>query len=412
MSETFYTASLLGFVGNEEQLGATQTSHILARKSLPNAFNAPGSYAAGKALIALGKSRVFDALNPGISADPAALSSGSDFADGPKYTASFSGTVLSATGPLAKTLLEHSRTLPIEVVGGRVTSPSSVTVVELLDAPESEVHPTAKVHAPVILPVIVSVASATTSAVFGDWKICVMICLGMICNGMSSSALRQGDLTFTRPKTTAGAPAGDGYLEAGTELVVLKGSESAVASITRGRFTLRYKNERIYRWIATCGTLMTAQCFIQLLIVPQGTFYGQVLFLITMIVSWLYNAHVARQEKAAWDRLVLEDLLKAPSMTRYSLGTRTTTAVFLMQLLKPDDIEGQLALLLPNNTPVWRFWRQTVARRLREEKPNFAGAANDAAAKFRSDELTLLNTLLSDAQAAVDGYAKMCGVKY
>ncbi len=410
MSETFYTSALLGFVGSEEQLGAVQTSHVLARNALPSAFNAPGSYAAGKALVALGKSRVFDALHPGVSADPAALSSSSDFANGPKYTASFSGTVLSATGPVARTLLEHSRTLPIDVIGGRVTSPSSVTVVELVDAPESEVHPTAKVHAPVMIPVAASAAAAAMCGVLGDWKIFAMIVLGMACNGVSSSALKQGDLTFTRPATTAGAPVGDGYLDAGTELVVLKGSESAVASVTRGRFTLRYRNEGSYRWITTCGTLLTAQCFIQLLIVPQGTFFGQVLFLFSMILSWLYNAHVSRQEKAAWDRLVLEDLLKAPSTKRYSLGTRTATAVFLMQLLRPDNVEEQLALLLPNNTPVWRFWRQTVARRLREEKPSFAGVPIDST--FSADETKLLTILLGDAQTAVDGFSKLSGAKF
>ncbi|RPD65796.1 hypothetical protein L226DRAFT_178851 [Lentinus tigrinus ALCF2SS1-7] len=411
MSETLYTSALLGFVGSDEQLGAAQTSNVFARKAMPSVFNAPGSYAAGRSLVALERSRVFDALHPGVSADPAALSAGSNFANGPKYIASFSGTVLPSTGSLAKTLLERSRMLPLDVIGGRVTTPSSVTVVELVDALESEVHPTAKVHAPVIIPVVASATAAVASAVIGDWEILSMILLGMVCNGLSSSALKQGDLTFTRPVTTAGAPAGDGYLDAGTELVVLKGSESAVASVTRGRFTLRYKDERVYRWIATCGTLMTAQCFIQLLIVPQGTFYGQILFLFSMVISWLYNAHVARQEKAAWDRLVLEDLLKAPSMKRYSLGTRAATAVFLMQLLKPDNIEEQLALLLPNNTPVWRYWRQTVARRLQEEKPSFAGVPIDATA-FRPDELTLLNTLLTDAQTAVDGYTKLSGAKF
>ncbi|TFK93185.1 hypothetical protein K466DRAFT_581268 [Polyporus arcularius HHB13444] len=414
MSETFSTAGLLGFAGSEEHLGATQVAHILGRKLLPSAYNSPGSYAAGKGYSALAKSRVFDGLHPGVSSDPSTLSQGpnTDSASGPKYTAAFSGTIIPHTGPIAKALMDRSKTLAVNVVEGRVTTPSSVTVVELPDAPDSEVHPVAKVHAPVILPIAASAAAAAACGVIGDWKTSMMIVAGMVCNGVASSSLKQGDLTFTRPVTTPGAPAGDGYLENGTEFIVLKGTESAVASVTRGRFSLRFRDEGSHQRLRTSSTLLTVQCFVQLLLVPQGTILGQFIFLLSMAISWLYNAYVSRQEQIAWERLALEDLLKAPSMKRHSLGTRTTTAVFLMQVLQPANIEEQLALLLPNNTPVWRFWRQTVAKRLREEKPDFDHVQLDDGHTFSSDEIKLLGTLLGDAQAAVDGCAKLSGSKF
>ena len=412
MSQTFSTAGLLGFAGSDEHLGATQASHILGRKLLPSAYNSPGSYAAGKNYAALAKSRVFDGLHPGISADPATLSPNTDSASGPKYTAAFSGTIISETGPIARTIMDHSKTLAVNVIEGRVTTPSSVTVVELPNAPRSEVHPTAKVHAPVILPFVASAAAAAACGAMGDWTTATMIAAGMVCNGVASFSLKEGDLTFSRPVTTPGAPAGDGYLESGTEFVVLKGPEGAVASVTRGRFTLRFHDEASHRKLKLSGTVLTVQCFLQLIFVPQGTILGQFIFLLSMAISWLYNAYVSRQEQVAWERLVLEDLLKAPSMTRYSLGTRTTTAVFLMQVLKPSNIEEQLALLLPNNTPVWRFWRQTVARRLQTEKPSFVGAQLDGAPAFSADESKLLTTLFGDAQAAVDGFAKLSSSKF
>ncbi|KAI0710407.1 hypothetical protein C8T65DRAFT_648267 [Cerioporus squamosus] len=412
MSETFSTAGLLGFAGSDEHLGATQIAHILGRRLLPSAYNSPGSYAAGKGYDALAKSRVFDGLHPGVSADPFTLSPSADFARGPKYTAAFSGTIIPETGPMAKALMDRSKTLAVNVVEGRVTTPSSVTVVELPDAPDSEVHPVAKVHTLVILPIAASAAAAAACAVIGDWKTASMIVAGMVCNGVASSGLKQGDLTFTRPVTTPGAPAGDGYLENGTEFIVLKGTEGAVASVTRGRFTLRFPDEGSHRRLRTSSTLLTVQCFLQLIFVPQGAILGQFIFLLSMAISWLYNAYVSRQEQAAWERLALEDLLKAPSMKRHSLGTRTTTAVFLMQVLKPANVEEQLALLLPNNTPVWRFWRQTVARRLREEKPDFAIVQLHDAPAFSADETKLLTTLFGDAQAAVDGFAKLSGSKF
>ncbi|RPD79748.1 hypothetical protein L226DRAFT_529951 [Lentinus tigrinus ALCF2SS1-7] len=412
MSQTFSTAGLLGFAGGDEYLGATQNTHVLGRKLLPSAYNSPGSYAAGKKYNALAKSRVFDGLHPGVSADPAALSPSTDFASGPKYTAAFSGTIISETGPVAKALMDRSKTLPVNVIGGRVTTPSSVTVVELPDAPDSEVHPVAKVHAPVIFPIAASAAAAAACGTIGDWTIATMIVAGMICNGVASSSLKQGDLTFSRPVTTPGAPAGDGYLESGTEFIVLKGPEGAVSSVTRGRFTLRFRDEGSHGRLRLSSTVLTVQCFLQLIFVPQGTILGQFIFLLSMAISWLYNAYVSRQEQAAWERLVLEDLLKAPSMKRHSLGTRTTTAVFLMQVLRPANIEEQLAILLPNNTPVWRFWRQTVAKRLQAEKPNFIGAQLENAPAFSADEAKLLTTLFGDAQAAVDGFAKLSGSKF
>ncbi|TBU50178.1 hypothetical protein BD309DRAFT_580057 [Dichomitus squalens] len=380
----FSTAALLGFVGGEQNLGALQVTHVNGRRSLPSAFNAPGSYLTGQGFGRLTASRVWDGPHPGVSVDPTALSSNSSSLNGPKFTAAFSGSALPTTGPIAKLLTEYSRRLAITVLEGRVTTPSAVTVVELPDAPECEVHPTARISAPVILPILVSSAATAACGVAGD-------------------------LTFTRPVTTPGAPAGDGYLESDNEIVVLKGSEAAVSSITRGQFTLRCKNEGALQAFSTCSVLLTLQCMVQLLVVPRGSFFGQLFFLFTMVVSWLYNAYVARQEKAAWEKLVLEDLLNAPTMKRYSLGTRTQAAVFLMQVLKPSNVEEQLSLLIPNNTPVWKTWRQTVARRLQDSKPIFDGAEVERSSSFNANEMKLLATLFNDAQAAVDAFTKLNG---
>ncbi|TBU28957.1 hypothetical protein BD311DRAFT_308195 [Dichomitus squalens] len=405
----FSTAALLGFVGGEQNLGALQVTHVNGRRSLPSAFNAPGSYLTGQGFGRLTASRVWDGPHPGVSVDPTALSSNSSSLNGPKFTAAFSGSALPTTGPIAKLLTEYSRRLAITVLEGRVTTPSAVTVVELPDAPECEVHPTARISAPVILPILVSSAATAACGVVGDWSTLGMLILGMASNGIASYALQAGDLTFTRPVTTPGAPAGDGYLESDNEIVVLKGSEAAVSSITRGQFTLRCKNEGALQAFSTCSFLLTLQCVVQLLVVPRGSFFGQLFFLFTMVVSWLYNAYVARQEKAAWEKLVLEDLLKAPTMKRYSLGTRTQAAVFLMQVLKPSNVEEQLSLLIPNNTPVWKTWRQTVARRLQDSKPIFDGAEVERSSSFNANEMKLLATLFNDAQAAVDAFTKLNG---
>ncbi|KAI0807062.1 hypothetical protein C8Q74DRAFT_1225588 [Fomes fomentarius] len=401
-SNTLLTSSLLGFAGGDETLHAHKVAMVEGRGRLPALYNSPGSYGAGKGYLSLSQAQVWDGLYPGVTAEPTALTSTTETTHGPKYTATFSGTVMNTTGPIAKLLMEHARSLQTHVVEGRVTTPFSVTIE----------HPVARARAPVIIPVAVSAASAAACGVIGDWPAFALIVLGMLANGAASSFLQGGDLTFTRPASTPGVPAGDGYLESGTEMVVLKGSESAVASVTRGRFTLRFKDESALKRVGWGGKVLTFQCFAQLIFVPFGSFFGQLFFLFSMAVSWIYNAYVASQEKEASKRLVLEDLLKAPNMKRYSLGTRTTAVVFLMQVLKPNNVEEQLAALLPNNTPVWKTWRQTVARRLQEEKPTFADAHLHSASTFTTEETKLLGTLFGDAQAAVDAYAKFSRSKY
>lgn len=411
-SNTLLTSSLLGFGGGDETLHAHNVAIVEGRGRLPALYNSPGSYGAGKGYLSLSQAQVWDGLYPGVTAEPTALTSTTQATHGPKYTATFSGTVLNTTGPVAKLLMEHARSLQTHVVEGRVTTPFSVTIVELPTAPDSEEHPVTKARAPVIIPVAVSAASAAACGIIGDWPAFALIVLGMLANGAASSFLQAGDLTFTRPTTTPGVPAGDGYLESGTEMVVLKGSEGAVTSVTRGRFTLRFKDESALKHVGWGGKILTFQCFAQLIFVPFGSFFGQLFFLFSMAVSWVYNAYVASQGKEASKRLVLEDLLNAPTMKRYSLGTRTTAAVFLMKVLKPNNVEDQLAALLPNNTPVWKTWRQTVARRLQEEKPTFMDAHLHSASTFTAEETKLLGTLFGDAQAAVDAYAKFSGSKY
>ncbi|KAH9946396.1 uncharacterized protein BXZ73DRAFT_86525 [Epithele typhae] len=405
-SAPFASSALLGFVGGDQTATALYLTHIAGRQRIPTLVNSPGSYFAARALAVLHKARVWDGLHPGVSVDPCSLASPST-TPGPKFIASVSGTILDSTGPIAQELLEHTRSLSAQTVSGRRTTPLAVTIVELPDAPHSELHPTARISAPVFLPILASAAAATFCGLTSDYTTLAAIAFGMLCSAGASRALHAGDLTFTRPLSTPGATVGDGYLETGNEFIVLRGSETAVAAVTRGQMTLRFRSECTHRSLAFAALLLGTQCVAQLLLLPLGTLLGQLAFLLATAAAWLYHAHVARQAPAAWRRLVLEDVLSAPAMARYSVGTRTAAAVVLMRLLRPADVEEQLARLLPNNTPVWKLWRETVAQRLRSGKPAFVGAdvPVPVPATFDMNERRLFHTLLADAQCAVDAFS-------
>ncbi|KAI0633967.1 hypothetical protein C8Q77DRAFT_714203 [Trametes polyzona] len=405
LNTPFLTAAFSGFVGGDAAASAHAVSYLYGRRNVPSLYNSPGSYGVAKRLAAVVRSQFWDGLHGGASADPNALTQNTPSPGGPKFVASFSGTTIAQTSELAQVLVDHCKKQPVDSISqGRITTPYAVTVTDIHRPCASEVHPTLKVAAP-FLPILASIGASAGCAVIGDWAILLMIVLGMICNAGTSTVLRSGDLTFTRPNSTPGAPAGDGFLEAGNEFVVLRGSDDAVSTVTRGYFSLRFKDENALGCLATAATLCTIQCLAQLLIVPQGTVLGQVLFLFSIAVAWLYHSHLASVEKEAKAKVVVEDLLDSPSMRRYNLGTRTTMAVFLMQVLKPTNIEEQLAALIPNNTRVWQAWKKTVARRLRDEKPFFGGALPAEASDFNAEESVLMRTLLNDAQAAVNVYA-------
>lgn len=399
------TAAFSGFVGGDDAASAHMTSYVYGRRSVPSLYNSPGVYEVGKRLRNVVQSRSWDGLHGGISASPNALAQTTLTQGGPKFVASFSGTTMPTTGEIAQILVDHCKTQHIDgVAEGRVTTPFAVTIADLHHAPATEAHPTLKAAAP-FLPILASIGASAGCAFVGDWPTLSMIVLGMVCNAATSSVLRAGDLTFTRPASTPGAPSGDGFLEAGNEIVVLKGSEGAISSVTRGHFSLRFKNDKALNRLGVAATMATLQCLAQLVVVPQGTFIGQLCFLFTVAIAFLYHSHMAAAEKKAKAKVVLEDLLETPSTRRFSLGTRAAMAVFLMQVLKPANIEEQLAALIPNNTRVWSAWRQTVARRLQEEKPSFDAGLPQEATSFNAEESTLMRTLLGDAQAAVNVYA-------
>ncbi|CDO70569.1 hypothetical protein BN946_scf184636.g1 [Trametes cinnabarina] len=399
-------AALAGFVGGEATASALTYSHVYGRRNVLSLYNTPGSYEVAQLLKTLVRSRFWDGQRhdeAGVSVNPDAFVQTTP-ASGPKYTAAFSGTTMETTGDVAQILKKYCGRLPMDAIAvGRVTTPYAVTIAELDHAPAGEEHPTLKTPAP-FLPILASVGASAACAALGDWHIFSMIVLGMFCNGATSSVLRSGDLTFTRPATTPGAPPGDGFLENDNEIIILKGSEAAVSAVTRGRLSLRFPDEKSLKRLATCGTLSTIQSLVQLFVVPQGTFVGQLLFLFSLSVAWLYNSVLSTSEKEAKEEVVMENLLNKPTMRRYSLGTRASMAVFLMQVLKPTNVEEQLAGLVPNKTRVWSLWRQTVARRLRDEKPVFEMTLPAEATGFSIEETTLLRTLLSDAQVAVDVY--------
>ncbi|KAM5535601.1 hypothetical protein V8D89_010768 [Ganoderma adspersum] len=418
-------SGVAGFFGGDVAVSAMATVHVYQGRKWLGWYNSPGSYEIAKRYGQLGRSRFWDGLYPGINVDPAVLFE-LDGLYGPKYRAVHSGTVMSKTGHLAHLFLQECKGIPdknthqLDEEKTRVTTPVYVTVADLVHQPATEEFPRLvrdSTSPLALIPILVSCATSVACAVYADWFCFSMIALGMLSSGLSCYVIGTGTFTFTHPEPADGAPSGDGILDGSDEIVVLKGPEGSVNPITRGRFSLKYSGEPQYHNIGLSSMLLTAQFLAQLLIVPQGEIFGQIMFLCSLAASWMYNSYLSSLDKESIQRHILvRQVLDSPVMRKYKLGTRTIMVVFVLLVLSPADeysLRKVMDDLLPNETPVWRVWKDNVIHEIGQVGKNATEGAGafwfDApvADNLAPDDQKLLRTLYRDATTAYIAYQEL-----
>ncbi|KAI0807063.1 hypothetical protein C8Q74DRAFT_31675 [Fomes fomentarius] len=411
-------SGVAGFFGGDVAVSAMATVHIYKGRRWLGWYNSPGSYEIAKRYGQLARARIWGGLYPGVPVDPAALFE-LDGTVGPRYRAVQSGTIMAKTGHLAHLLLKECKEITEQdwkrPKGVRETSPVFVTVADLHYIPDtkSEPHNARFSSYLAAIPILASAATAVSCAMAQDWLCFSMIVLGMYCSGVSCWIIGRGVFTFEHPKAADGAPPGDGILEGSSNIVILQGKEDAVNAVTRGKFSLNYKSDPSYHDIGISSMLLTAQFLVQLLVVPQGTIFGQVMFLCSLAVSWIYNSYLSSLDKESIQRRILVDqILEKPLMRKYKLGTRTTMVVFVLLVLSQskgvelDTLRDIMNELLPNDTLVWREWKKTVlqgVKRIAASDDEFDGmfiSTSDQGSNFSEKERNLLSSLYTDAHAA------------
>ena len=406
-SFTLDASGVAGFFGGDEAVSAMATVHVYQGRKWLGWYNSPGSYLVGKRYGQLANSRFWDGLFPGVNTDPATLFE-LDGWKGPKFKGVESGSIIPETGHLAALMVKECQTEMGVEVPGRKTQPIGVTIIDLHHVPEARMKPTQlKRYTSVFafIPISVSIITCVMCGFFGDWFCFSMILLGMLASGISCFVIGSGSFMFYHPVPAPGAPRGDGLLLADNNVIILLGEEGAVNSITRGNFSLNFGSEPEYRNIGLCSLLLTTQFIAQLLLIPQGSLFGQIMFVTSLAVSWAYNSWLSSLDKEEIQRrLLLDVVLQRPLMTKYMLGTRTTMAVFVLLALNPSAPGKVLDDILPNDTKVWKKWKSTILSRLQNGEKMHFGITDWDDENFDEKESTLLKTLLGDAQAAYDGY--------
>ena len=432
---TLNSAGVAGFFGGEEAISAMATVHLYKGRRFLGWFNSPGSYTIAKRFGRMANSRFWDGLFPGTNDSPA-VSFELDGKQGPKYTAALSGTTLR-TRHLGYLTMERSKELMAEEILGRKTKPVAVSYLAMkevdYDAPVKLLPLNDALYG--LIPITVSVVTCTMCALVYDWFSFSMILLGIISSGLASYIIGKGKLAIKSVKKPAeGSPPGHGVLIGEDEVVVIKGKERDVNAITKGCFDLETDTHAkpdeegngvapSYHAIGFCSFLLIIQFLLQLLLIPQGTLFGQIMFLISLGVSWGYNSYLSSLEKDKIQTDILFETLGNPDMLRFRTLTRTTMAVFVCLLLfhnvevqkerEHDLYVNILHSCVPNDTVVWKLWTEKVVKQLQNVEDEsllyLEKDEQEGDPVLSEEERKLLGELLDDAESAFRGYIGVRG---
>ncbi|KAG1870827.1 hypothetical protein F4604DRAFT_1770782 [Suillus subluteus] len=391
------TSNVAGFFGGDEAIAAMTTVHLYRGRRWLGWYNSPGSYTVAKKFGQLAKSRFWDGLFPGPNLTPAEVF-GLDGKPGPRYWGVFSGTEMT-TGHLAYLMVEKTKEVQAEAeVEGRETTPLSVTIVDVGDGVVKHLDraPMMSIHHALLaaIPITISFATCGISAASGDWLAFALIMIGIISSGVSCLVMGSAQLEFASVKEAA--PGKD------------------IDPITKGRFDLKMGGSPEFRRIGLCSLLLLAQFLLQLLLIPQASTFGQIMFISSLAASWAYNSFLASLEQEKIQIGVLSKALRDPPMLKIALKNRAAQAVFACLVLSDDvrrppnsDFKPKevLQCFISNETRVWNAWRKKVVEELEKngEEKSFDLSSSDLLG-FRDDEKKLLRSLLQDACSAYRGY--------
>ncbi|KAG6329324.1 hypothetical protein ID866_9765 [Astraeus odoratus] len=402
------TSGMASFFGGDVAVSAMTTLHLDPTRRWLGWYNSPGTYEVARRYGRVAKSRFLEGLFPGMPTDLVTLL-GLGGIRGGKYISAYNGTILQETGPFSALLMQECRRLPGEEIQGRVTLPIGVSITELKHVPDSyfmlkrtPIYPPAAA----IIPISTSIGAAVACALFEDWFCFAMITLGILVNGISCLVFGSGEFIFQYPVHPIADPSGDGIIvsEQDGEIVIVKGNANAVDSIIRGAFVLQFKTAPNYPDIEWCSNFLIIQFIAQLLLIPQGTLFGQLMFVGSLGVSWAYNMWLSSWNMDAVRREVcVRGVLQEPVSRRYILGTRTSAVIFTLLVLRPDDPAKFMDLLVPNDTLGWRKFKGDVLSRIsnNQELRFDSSSWKDHAV---ADEMAILQKLYQDAEAAYQGY--------
>ncbi|KAM5539201.1 hypothetical protein V8D89_007074 [Ganoderma adspersum] len=449
---TLDSSGVAGFFGGATAVHGMATVNLFRWRKWGGWYNTPGSYEIAKQYGQLASARLCRGLFPGGGTDDPSQLFGLNGKVGPKFLATRSGSSFERTGHLAALIMRMARGTKYRAVGRggaeRITTPATVTVIDLEEVPGEIVYPELSHHHSALLavvPVGASIGACVGCALVADWWSFSSILLGMFANGSRDGI----------------------FVSHNSGVVVIRGSEGAVNCLTRGRFYLEYETPPSSATQSPDGEPVNAARFVNHVPIsvqdvsldgeleksfnredvdadgdgdgqgkdgeekenegqgdpdtdsaPPGVVFGQVMFISTLAVSWGYNTYLSSINRDDIQTDILRDILKLDkkSVRKFEFGTWTAMSTFACLALQgdpnhplPDDSSMVWDALLPSTTEVWEKWRKVVNANLRLPAVQPSDYEVEETKEFSDADRRLLSELLWDAQVAHSRYLKEYG---
>ncbi|KAF4576882.1 hypothetical protein EYR40_001131 [Pleurotus pulmonarius] len=454
---------IVGFLGGEEAISAMESMHFYRYRKWLGWYNSPGSYTIAKHYGRLARSRIWDGIYPGPNDEPAKLL-GMDGEQGPPYRGIISGTTLNDTGHVGHvfaqychnlaTSEEHSSNSVVDesTTNERTTKVMNVIIVDFeekasnnegtdltplaLGDTKSPLRPVAIA----LVPISLNIACCILCGLYREWYAFGVILYGILCNGIACYFIGSAEVFLKHPSPSEYSPPGNGILEYKSDtLIVCRGSERAINHVVKGKFIVRYGKEGkdvTYHKIGFSAISLTTQFIGQLFLIPISDLFGQIMFLSSLAISWIYNAYLSSIDKEQLQRRLLMKHLPLKNNqctgTKLQLPTRTSAVVFALLCGLPDlqgdpetNVEcakGIMCHLLPTNTKVWGRWQAEIASKIRELSSEMhPSPPRPADGPFRFAEYDdkgliemdkkLLKDLIDDARRGYEFYHKFLNLK-
>ncbi|KAI0637291.1 hypothetical protein C8Q77DRAFT_560438 [Trametes polyzona] len=410
-------SALAGFLGADAALAAMMLPHIHAQRKWWGWYNCPGSYYLAKRYGQLARFR-FWSPSYRASSVPRELDSELMGASGPRFVCAGSGASIQHTSPLATVFLEECDAVAAVEVEGRQSGTTAVAIARFEREPDELEYPRVPrtlSQSLALFPIAATIVTGLLCGVYRDHYSAGVIFFSALSHGVACLVMGNARFTYQHRIPPQTASLASGWLEAHELFAVLHGTENAIAPITRGRFSLSFNGAKEHRIVRLCSILLGIQFLVQLLLMPQGTLFGQTMFIASVVASWFYHRLVLACGKETVERRVLMgDILGGPELQKYRFGNRTSAAVFAALALRHDigvDIEARLGELLPNDTSVWTLWRRTVAQKILHGLPLRFEECDWEWQKLTGglptpDESALFRQLLTDAEVAYTAYSR------
>ncbi|KAG1888318.1 hypothetical protein F4604DRAFT_1645330 [Suillus subluteus] len=397
-------------------------------------YNAPGCHAIVWLLVRT-------LLQGPVSSYPERLSVslGIDGKKGPKYIASKSGTVLQRTHHLAYVLNNSNWRGKLAAVGLRDSpTPMQLIIMDLNRVPTEDdpLLPRSSLHSSLpprssldaSLPIIASTTSIVACAICArveDWLSFMMILLGMVSSGITSSIMCTAKITLERLKPADGVPPGDGMLLSDKRIVILRGKEEVVNAVTKAKLRLKLKGGGYT--LLPCAFIALSQVTLQLIYMPSGSLTGQLMFLLSLLVSGGCNLYLSMKGNDVQSSALIP-LLDIANVETYQTNSRTTAAVLACLALcwnsstPPKQI---LKEIVPVEPTLWKILSESLLTNIQKKHDHFrlgvSGNLSDEEREFLNGlvaefklpggssnlsdgDRELLNQLVADAEAAYHRY--------